>query len=381
MKTKVIFLLTFILTLIAAQPAMANQAPSPHVIFSELLILPIMIILTLMGGGYLIMNRLRKKKSGARKVFLILGAILLVMISGMNEGLGFTVAVIFGIIALRRGFKMISWGRGARSDSDAPEHLAGAKPRRLIPAGSILVAFSIFLMGMAFAFLGNFPDMSQERQEKSLKEFVAYQLAYASLAKSENGNVRYHRITKDSPEYQAYFRSYSYMYQSPDIRFEYGADEKNFTVYMVPARFPLFPYNYLTSKLSYRTDETGQIRMIRVRKRNVLCPPDAPTVMTVQEEDIRRAILVESIKQEQINISRLVENYSKRKKNSVHFSLDRIGWVKPEALGKCECRFRLEVTQKAVYAVVAEVNLDTDAEVEVWEYNIESGDFRRTSND
>ena len=70
------------------------------------------------------------------------------------------------------------------------------------------------------------------------------------------------------------------------------------TVYMLPmGKMPFFPFNYLTSQPSYRADETGRIRMLRVHRRNHLCPEDAPVVMRVETEDIEDAFdnLVQNI--------------------------------------------------------------------------------------
>lgn len=290
MIKKVIFPLTFLLTLMAVQPAMANQTSGPYVLLSELLILPVMVVLTLMGGGYLIMNRLRPEKSRARKFLFIIGMVVVFLVSGMHEAVSVGIAFIFGIIALRRGFRMISWGREARPVNNAPGHLRQANPWRLIPAGGLLIASTIFLIGMAIAFFGYFPEMALEDKEAVLKKFVAHQLAYARLAKSERGEIRYHKITNNDPEYQNFFDNSPFFHQHHTVHFNYSADEKYFTVYVLPVGFPLFPYNYLTPRPSYRADETGQIRMIRVHKQNVLCPPDAPVVREVQEEDIKKAI-------------------------------------------------------------------------------------------
>jgi len=60
---------------------------------------------------------------------------------------------------------------------------------------------------------------------------------------------------------------------------------------MLPkARFPFFPYNHLTSQPTYRADETGKIRMISVHHQDAVCPPDAPVVMQVTEQDIQEML-------------------------------------------------------------------------------------------
>ena len=52
--------------------------------------------------------------------------------------------------------------------------------------------------------------------------------------------------------------------------------------------FPMFPYNYLTTQPLYRADSSSQIRMVAVHDRETACPPDAPVVARVSEEEIAR---------------------------------------------------------------------------------------------
>ncbi len=102
---------------------------------------------------------------------------------------------------------------------------------------------------------------------------------------SRTGKIRFHNIEKDDPLFHDFFRT------SSNVRLEFDEGRMHFTVYMLPSsRFPFFPFNYMTSQPSYRADETAQIRMIRVNRKDDLCPPDAPVVMKVGKQDIQKAL-------------------------------------------------------------------------------------------
>jgi hypothetical protein len=57
---------------------------------------------------------------------------------------------------------------------------------------------------------------------------------------------------------------------------------------MAPDYLPVFPYNYMTAVPSYRADETGQIRMIRAKRNGQLCPVDAPVIMKIEVQDLKK---------------------------------------------------------------------------------------------
>jgi len=270
MKKITILSLSLLLLFVIAQPVLANQPPGPNLMLSEVLILPAMIILTLIGGGYAVLSRLKGKK---RPLLKIIAAILAIIFSAMQEGLAFLVVVIFAVIALERSLKMLYWGIKSIGSNQKPEHLTEAKPSRLISAGAILFLVTIFLAGMAVAFVTYWPEIGQERRETNLKKFLTYQLAYAQIQKSKTGNITF----DETVNYD-------------DLNIEYGVEDKSFTVYMLPVEFPFFPYSYLTSQPSYRADETGQVRMIYVHKKEILCPPDAPVVWKISDQEIQDMI-------------------------------------------------------------------------------------------
>lgn len=266
-----------------ATPAMANQPPGAGVIISEILILPAMILLSVIGGAYAVLNRTQGKQSW---VFLMVLAIGVIVLSGAQEGLGALVAIIFGVIALKRGIQMIIWGFQARPNREHKAHLIDASPRRLIPAGVILIFLAIFFVGMATAFVGYWPYIGQADREAGLKDFVAYKLAYARWETNNTGKTSY-RALPDEKDYN--FKGFSF--SSSFVQIEYSKDGEHFAVYVLPnEHFPFFPYNHFASQPSYRADETGRIRMVMVNKRDKKCPIDAPIVMQVSELDVKNML-------------------------------------------------------------------------------------------
>jgi len=274
----------FLITLFAASPALANQPPGPQVILAEVLILPVMMLLSLAGGAYAIRERLREGQSSKRGIFLILGAILAILVSAAHEGLGAIVALIFGIIALKRGGDMLFWGIGACRRKEREAEMTAANPVRLIPSGVMLILITVFLMGMTAAFVGYWPGIDQSRRERALVEYMAHEMARIRLD-VDGGETTSHVPLPGDDVIDEYFDV------SRDV-VEITRDERGegFIVYVLPGRFPFFPYNYLTSQPSYRGDETGEIRMIRVHDSEHLCPADAPVVLKVTEDEIEKAL-------------------------------------------------------------------------------------------
>ncbi len=275
------FFIAVILMLGAPQPALANMPPAPAQGMLAVVLIPlIMIMLSLVGGGYVVLNRLGKKESPSKVVIGIVGAILASLLFGFLGN--FLAGLYFGINALQRGFKMISWGLRARVSRETPEHLKQANRWRLIPAGVLLIPVTLLLMGMPLASMNE--PVVRYFLARIVPEFVAYQLAYAEFTETRTGDRRFHTIQRDDPEFCDFFRRAC---RGSQIDVEYGTDGKSFTVYVVPDhKFQFFPYNYLTSHPSFRADETGQIRMMYVRNRE-RCPPDAPVVMKVDESSVQ----------------------------------------------------------------------------------------------
>lgn len=282
MKKNSIICAVSLCVVFSAVPVYANQPPGPQVLLSEVLILPVMVLLSLAGGVYAVQERISGEQPPKWGVLFILGAVLAILVSAAHEGLGAVVALVFGIIALKRSGEMFSLGISAYRKKQRDTEPTGANPLRLIPAGVLLILITLFLMGMSVAFVGYWPGIDQNRRERALVEYLAFETARmrldhgseATLFPSGSGDI-VDEFFDPSRDVVVVTR-------------DEGGEE--FVVYVLPGRFPFFPYNYLTSQPSYRGGETGEIRMIRVHHSDHRCPADAPVVLKVTEDDIERAL-------------------------------------------------------------------------------------------
>jgi hypothetical protein len=287
-------------------PALANQPPGPGMSLPQILMLPMIALLTALGGGYAIL-RLRKR---SRFIRIVRGGVItiLFLLGFTHEGFSMLVTLIFGVLALVRGIRMIVWGakpakpaESAESEpSDSPE--PGASPEkspsqepwpkvsrwRLITAGMLLSVVAIYLMGSALVFVNYWPDSYQYSQVEYLKKLLASEIAYGRTQKQQTGETRFHRIKPG--EVGPWYYS-EILLRHGNVRVDFSPDDKHFTIYILPyASFPPWPYRFWTNQGSYRADESGEIRMVRVREQNQICPPDAPVVMKVEESDIQDAM-------------------------------------------------------------------------------------------
>jgi hypothetical protein len=274
MKRQQIILYVFAGVFLFSGTAMANNPPSGQTFLSMVSILPLMIIFSMIGGAYEVIKRLKPDKSS--KVLPIIGIALAILFSMAHEGFAALVTIIFGFIAIVRSFRMLGWGLGALTRGEKPAHLKAARPWRLISSSVFLIAFTLFLAGFSVVFLSPLhSEFKYHRMERALKEFVIHQIAYAHEHKTAAGQSRFDEAAQDN-----YFKAF------PNTRVEYSPDGNHFTVVMPPDFLPIFPYNYLTAVPAYRADETGQIRMMRVKRKDQLCPIDAPVIMKIEVQDL-----------------------------------------------------------------------------------------------
>lgn len=290
MKMKKIIFLAFLFVLFSVPPAMANQPPGPQEADSMLLIPFVMVLLTLLGGGYAILNNLKGKKTGW--IINVLVAIVFLLVALAFGAATFLAAIIFGILALQRGVWMIKWGLHARPGREKPAHLLTANHKRLIPAGAALIIITVLLMSVVlvftdYSFGGNY--FIRKNREEAFIKLVTNEIARTRLTKEEREIIKKGEkegirniLWKDDG-----FRELDLKQQSVII--EYGEGGKSFILYRLP-HLPPFPYNYLTSDASYRADETGKIRMVYVNKKGKLCPPDAPIVIQIEEGNIHKTV-------------------------------------------------------------------------------------------
>jgi hypothetical protein len=271
------FFVIVAVVLACATPAMANQPPGPGVSLPQILILPLMALFTALGGGYSILRSERKYTFGKW-----IAIVVLFIFGFTHEGASLLVTCLFGAVAIHRGVRMIKWGLKPMASGTEPS--SGVPGWRLICAGAILSVVALYLMGSAVVFVNYWPDIYQRGQVSQLKRLLASEIAYGRAQKEQTGETRFYSI-KPGDDSEWYTRE---LLRHGNVRVDFNPDEKHFTVYLLPySKFPPWPYRFWTKQNSYRADETGQIRMILVQRRDEVCPADAPVVMKVEEEDIR----------------------------------------------------------------------------------------------
>jgi hypothetical protein len=279
---KKISLMTFILVMVSDGLALANSGASPQSLLAVAAILPFMIILTLLGGGYAVLREIRGGRSWKR-VFAVIAAVFAILCSAAFGGLPALLGLIFSIIALQRGLRMITWGLRSLRGNELPDYLKKARSWRLIPSGGALVLVTLFLMGMIATYTGYSWKMALDNWRVArLKEVVTHRLACAKL---ENPGAATHGIERDPVDLLRENVTSDY-----NVLLDSGEGGNSFRIYLTPTRMPFFPYNYMEPRPSYFADETGKIRMIRVRWAGTLCPPDAPVVIQVSENDVQKEV-------------------------------------------------------------------------------------------
>jgi len=144
-----------------------------------------------------------------------------------------------------------------------------------------LVGLSTLLSGCAPT--PSFPGEAQ------LKEIAAYMIAFGEVQRQNGDEVRYcepwklRKVTENIPPGHGvnlveYFQS---------LQFELSEDRKHFVAYLTPThKFPGLPFGALASFPAYRVDESGKIRMIRVKQSGARCPEHAPVVAKISEQEI-----------------------------------------------------------------------------------------------
>ena len=269
--------------LLWAAPAAANQPPGPQMILGEIAILPVMMLLTSLGGGYAVM---RERKLGPRhRGWMALAAVLTVFFSGMHEGFGLLVLLLFGILAAGRGARLLRWSFD--SGPRPPEATAA----RLRGAGMSLLLIGVFTVGIGPAFMGWWPADSYV--ENDLKRMVALQMVQARKAPPSREGPQYQPLVLDERLWT--LDEHRFPFLGPLVR-HYGMEfrlhpgGRSYQFWAWPRNMPVFPYNFLTSLPSFYTDQTGQLRRIRVHWDEVRCPPDAPVYYRVTPDDANAGV-------------------------------------------------------------------------------------------
>jgi hypothetical protein len=287
-----------LLTLATSVPAFANQPPGRGVSLPAILMMPMMALLTALGGGYAILrSRPKSSSSIASRIVGWMGIAFLVFFGAAHEGGGLLVTLFLGVIALKRAGQMIIWGvapsarrhsaaqPGAETDSGATASapsMALVGGLRLVTFGVIMGMTALFLCGSAFAFIGYWPGIHEHYQVLNLRRFLVDELAYGHAQKQQTGQTRFCVIGGGQAGYWG-----EVLEKDKNVHIEFSPDRSHFTVFLLPnSHFPPWPYSLFTTQGSYRVDESGQIRMIRAHRKDEVCPANAPVVRQVKENEV-----------------------------------------------------------------------------------------------
>lgn len=148
-------------------------------LLAEVLMLPAMLLFTALAGGYAILRHIRETKP--RSTLRAIVVLLLIIVSAMGEFFGFVIVLLFFLFEAVRGFKLIVWGLTSLSERSRTKLPESATALRLIPSGVLLIAVSSFLFGMSVFSFNSMNYINKNRTERSLLNFVAYQLAYGTI--------------------------------------------------------------------------------------------------------------------------------------------------------------------------------------------------------
>jgi len=251
--------------------AWANNPPSPQMMAAEFLILPLMILLTALSGGYALF-----KKRRYLWLWMILAPLSL-LFSLVHGGISALVMLVLTAVGITRGMTLLRWGLQARQ-SPRPRELANARPRRLLVAGTLLLILSPALGSLNWIFLGFFP---YESTAENLREILSMQAEYAQAHRTPAGQPRYDTLELEGGHLKLSHMPYP-LFHHRKRDFQYTAlakqapDGSTFQIWIMPTRFPIFPYNLLSPMPTYYTDQSGNLRMVKTVWANQKCPEDAP---------------------------------------------------------------------------------------------------------
>jgi hypothetical protein len=162
---------------------------------------------------------------------------------------------------------------------------------RQIPRGIVLILLAIPLGGTGPAFRG-WPPMSG-LYERDFRDLVAYQIHLGKRRADPQGRPRYVRPGRDERGWVKllgvqvpFLRWGDHLPWVFALDYTQPRSSDSFETWLVPHRFPSFPYNHLVSLPTLYADETGTIRKVDVCTPGERCPPDAPVVYRVTEADL-----------------------------------------------------------------------------------------------
>ena len=260
--------------------ALANQPPAAEVALATVIALPLMMVLTLLGGGYVVM---REKGQRRWKIAFVL-AVLAIFVALTHESGAMMVLFFFTLIAVVRGCTMLWWGLRLRVGGSLRGY-------RLMAGGLCVVFASITLLAFSASFYRWWPNVAEV--EEQLQKLVAYQQRVAEQNRAEHTVPLYEKPVAGDDELR--FEGWTSSLRSAgrggsptgtrqfETEFLLGPGGDSFEVRIWPRRIP--PGQSLPS---FYADETGALRMVRVRYANQRCPENAPVYYRVTDTDRER---------------------------------------------------------------------------------------------
>lgn len=178
-----------VLVLLMVENAAANVGPAPAAVFAPVLMVLFLIVLSLVGGAYPILQRLDPSRNRWWRIAMRwAGAILFVssalflplFFDGFGAIAPLLVVLTLWILSLLRGVQMIRWAKQTRSSDPTPIHLTTANPWRLAPAGVSLIVLPILSILALAALLPATGRPKVDRAASDAKTAVTQAIVYAS---------------------------------------------------------------------------------------------------------------------------------------------------------------------------------------------------------
>jgi len=153
-----------------------------------------------------------------------------------------------------------------------------------VTVARILFLISIFLLSFSESALANIPPSPQSLL--ALISILPIMILLTLLGGGYSILKRHNHVLIQSGKKPWELRRLQWTYE---IELDSARQDRGFKIHLTPTRFPLFPYNYFTSRPSYLVDHAGNIRMVYVH-RKTQCPMDAPVVMRLGNDEIQQIL-------------------------------------------------------------------------------------------
>lgn len=261
------FTLTFLWALVflflLQNPAYANDPPAPQTMLAQLAIVPAALAFFVFSGAAAAYEVAGKGSTRRRRIFILLFASVLCVLSGMHEGFAILLSPMLAAYSIIYAIRMLRTA-----------HLPQASRRTRMAStvgGVLLIPLLVFLASFSWAFFGYY-DVSGSRGKYAIKwmqRFHAYQSKYAAA----HGG-KYHEIPLVSPDQQGTDESLNrtiyhdsglgmltVFFSRKELSLSYGGDLGSYTLKYGPVLFVPWPwYIFSPRQRAFYMDQTGIIR-------------------------------------------------------------------------------------------------------------------------